>query len=100
MVHCHVLLRSRVLKLLAASTSTIEWYKSSAHISFLSEVIQILYVPTQCEKGRAYHLSHIYVHVHVLGTSFKKDTTATKESIFVREVSSFQREKWMVFVHL
>ena len=28
-------------KLLAASTRAVEWYKSCAHISFLSEVIQI-----------------------------------------------------------
>ena len=43
-------------KLLAASTSAVEWYKSCAHISFLSEVIQIfihvrMYVPTQREQG-------------------------------------------------
>ena len=29
-------------KLLAASRSAVEWYKSCGHISFLSEVIQIL----------------------------------------------------------
>ena len=28
-------------KLLATSTSAVEWYKSRAHTSFLSEVIQI-----------------------------------------------------------
>ena len=37
-------------KLLATSTSAVEWYKSCAHTSFLSKTIQILiymYVPTQ-----------------------------------------------------
>ena len=29
-------------KLLAASTSAVEWYKSHVHTSFLSEVIKIL----------------------------------------------------------
>ena len=31
-------------KLLATSTSAVEWYKSHAHILFLSEVIQILQI--------------------------------------------------------
>ena len=35
-------------KLLAASTSAVEWYKSCAHILILSKVY---YVPTQCERG-------------------------------------------------
>ena len=35
-------------KLLAASMSAVEWYKSCAHTSFLSEVIFI-----QCEQGIA-----------------------------------------------
>ena len=48
---CHV----EDAKLLAASTSAVEWYKSHAHTSFLSKVIQILihvrtYVPTQREQ--------------------------------------------------
>ena len=38
-------------KLLATSTSTLEWHKSHAHISFLSKVIQIIYAPTQRERG-------------------------------------------------
>ena len=40
-------------ELLAASTSAVECYKSHAHTSSLSEVIQILYVPTQREGGIA-----------------------------------------------
>ena len=39
-------------KLLAASMSAVEWCKSCAHISFLSEVIQInMGQLLQCEQG-------------------------------------------------
>ena len=34
------------LRLLAGSMSAVEWYKSHAHISFLSKII---HVPTPCE---------------------------------------------------
>ena len=34
-------------KLLAASTSVVEWYKSHVHTSFLSEVIQIVIIMGQ-----------------------------------------------------
>ena len=39
-------------KLLAVSKSAVEWYKSHAHNSFLSEVIQY-YVPTHHEQSIA-----------------------------------------------
>ena len=51
---CHIMFENT--KLLAASTSAVEWYKSRAHTSFLSEVIQILNVtspmpiPCSCLK--------------------------------------------------
>ena len=35
-----------IAKLLTASTSAIEWYKSCDHILFLSEILIITYVPT------------------------------------------------------
>ena len=38
-------------KLLAASMSSVEWYKFHAHISFLSEVIQILMWANSHERG-------------------------------------------------
>ena len=51
---------------------------------------------------------YVHVHVHVisqskpsvLGTALKKDTTGTKESVLIREVSSFQGGKRMVCVNL
>ena len=44
MVLCHVLLRLRGTKLLATSTSAVEWYKSRAYTSFLSKIIQNSYM--------------------------------------------------------
>ena len=35
----HVLLHVYTVKLFATSTSPVEWYKSCAHISFLSEIL-------------------------------------------------------------
>ena len=47
-------------KLLAASRSAVEWYKSHAHTSFLSKS-KFLYVPTQREPDTC-----TYIHVHTL----------------------------------
>ena len=41
------------VKLLAALMSNVRWCKSHAHISFLSEVIEFLYVATQHERNIA-----------------------------------------------
>ena len=51
-------------KCFAASTSAVEWYKSRAHISFLSEVIQIL----MCANSTWTTYSWcIYMHVKLQG---------------------------------
>ena len=50
-------------KSLAASTSAVEWYKSHAHISFVSKVI---YVATQLERGIELWLELCYIAVHLL----------------------------------
>ena len=78
-------------KLLAASTSTVEWYKSRAHISFLSEVIQILmwanstltrYSSRQDKYMYAFKNTHTHTHTHSLSTSILHCLNSTK-SLFV-----------------
>ena len=46
-------------KLLAASTSPVEWYKSCAHILFLSKVIPILIIIT-CQ----FNVNEVYGYIY------------------------------------
>ena len=77
-------------KLLATSTSAVEWYKSHAHISFLSEVIKLNMKESKDQKIFGGFVVFLY---YIKGKSWKYKATSKEKAESIKKSWVTSKEK-------